>query len=135
MQKKILDGKDKFLAYKELQTEIVYYFEEQKINPFEVQKFHRLLFEDISKIEEKNIQSSGYVLDTLEASIWCLLTTNSYKEAVLKAVNLGSDTDTTAGVTGGLAALIYGFESIPTDWLNVLVRKNDIIELCNKNIL
>ena len=65
----------------------------------------------------------------MEASVWCLLTTNSYKEAVLKAVNLGSDTDTTGAVTGGLAALMYGTNAIPKEWLAVLVRKDEIIKL------
>ena len=98
----------------------------------EINKFNRLLVEDISIIEEQNINSSGYVIDTLEASIWCVLTTKSYKEATLKAVNLGHDTDTTGAVTGGLAALIYGIETIPTEWLEVLARKEDIIHLCQK---
>ena len=127
--KKIIDGKDKFQAYNELQSEVTMYFESRKINPLEIQKFSRLLFEDISKVEEDNIKSSGYVIDTLEASVWCLLTTNSYKEAVLKAVNLGSDTDTTGAVTGGLAALMYGTNAIPKEWLAVLVRKDEIIKL------
>ena len=127
--KKIIDGKDKFQAYNELQSEVTIYFESRKINPLEIQKFSRLLFEDISKVEEDNIKSSGYVIDTLEASVWCLLTTNSYKEAVLKAVNLGSDTDTTGAVTGGLAALMYGTNAIPKEWLAVLVRKDEIIKL------
>lgn len=42
----------------------------------------------------------GYVLHTLQASLWCLLTTASYESCVLKAVNLGEDTDTTAAVAG-----------------------------------
>lgn len=66
---------------------------------------------------------------TLEASIWCLLTTDNYEEAVLKAVNLGFDTDTTAAVTGGLAALLYGYKSIPTDWISKIARKADIEDL------
>ena len=127
--KKIIEGKDKFQAYIELQLEIYQYFESRKINPLEIQKFSRLLFGDISKVEEDNIKSTGYVIDTLEASVWCLLTTNSYKEAVLKAVNLGSDTDTTGAVTGGLAALMYGTNAIPKEWLAVLVRKDEIIKL------
>ena len=127
--KKIIKGKDKFEAYIELQTELFQYFQSRKINPLEIQKFNRLLFDDISKVEEDNIKSSGYVIDTLEASIWCILTTDTYKDAVLKAVNLGHDTDTTAAVTGGLSGLIYGFEAIPTEWLNVLARKEDIIRL------
>lgn len=130
--KKIVEGKDKFEAYIELQTELFQYFQSRKINPLEIQKFSRLLFDDISEVEEDKIQSSGYVIHTLEASIWCLLTTNSYEEAVLKAVNLGHDTDTTGAVTGGLGGLMYGLVAIPTEWLNVLARKEDIIKLSNQ---
>lgn len=130
--KKIIEGQDKWQAYKELQFELINYFESKNINPLEINKLHRLLKEDISKNTEETIRSSGYVIDTLEASIWCLLTSNSYQEAVLKAVNLGGDTDTTGAVTGGLAALIYGIETIPAEWLEVLARKDDIINLCTK---
>lgn len=63
------------------------------------------------------VRSSGYVLDTLTASRWCVATSDSYEEAVLKAVNLGGDTDTTAAVTGGLAGLLWGHESIPERWV------------------
>lgn len=127
--KKIIDGKEKFQAYNELQSELTQYFEQRKINPIEINKFHRLLVEDISKVDEDNIKSSGYVIDTLEAAIWCILITNNYKDAVLKAVNLGHDTDTTGAVTGGLAALIYGMDTIPTEWINALARIDDIINL------
>lgn len=127
--KKILEGKDKFQAYAELQTEVRNYFEHKKINPFEMEKFQRLLKADIHHLNMEDINSRGYVIYTLEASIWCILTTSNYKEAVLKAVNLGDDTDTTAAVTGGLAGLIYGLDAIPTAWLAVIARKTDIIKL------
>ncbi len=130
--KKIIEGQDKWQVYKELQFVLINYFESKNINPLEINKLDRLLKEDISKNTEETIRSSGYVIDTLEASIWCLLTSNSYQEAVLKAVNLGGDTDTTGAVTGGLAALIYGIETIPAEWLEVLARKDDIINLCTK---
>ena len=130
--KKIMEGIDMGQAYKELQKELLDFFVSKNINPMEINKFNRLLVEDISIIEEQNINSSGYVIDTLEASIWCVLTTKSYKEATLKAVNLGHDTDTTGAVTGGLAALIYGIETISKEWLEVLARKEDIIHLCQK---
>jgi ADP-ribosylglycohydrolase len=75
---------------------------------------------------------TGYVLHTLESSLWCLLKTDSYAAAVLTAVNLGGDTDTTGCVTGGLAGLYYGADAIPAEWLEVLARREDIIALAEK---
>lgn len=92
----------------------------------------RLLVDDISALPERDIHSSGYVLHTLEASIWCLLSTKSFREAVLKAVNLGEDTDTTGAVTGGLAGLVYGVEAIPEKWVSQLARKADIEDLAER---
>lgn len=76
------------------------------------------------------IYSSGYVVHTLEAAVWCLLNTKSYAECVLRAVNLGEDTDTTGAVAGGLAGLCYGYESIPTEWVSEIVSKEWIETLC-----
>jgi ADP-ribosylglycohydrolase len=84
--------------------------------------------------DEGEIESGGFVADTLKAAIWCFLTTGSYREAVLKAVNLGSDTDTTAAVAGGLAGLYYGFGEggIPKDWIGMLARTQDILNTADK---
>ena len=87
---------------------------------------------DFVELSEKNIRSSGYVVDTLESAIWCLLNTNSYKECVLKAVNLGDDTDTVGAVAGGLAGIYYGSDNIPKEWLDVIARRQYIEELCEK---
>ncbi len=97
--------------------------------------FERLIglsYEEFKAIELKDIRSTGYVIDTLEASLWCVFNTTNYKDAVLKAVNLGDDTDTVGAITGGLAGIIYGYDTIPSEWLDVLVRKDDIIELANR---
>ena len=80
----------------------------------------------------KDIRSTGYVIDTLEASLWCVFNTTNYKDAVLKAVNLGDDTDTVGTITGGLAGIIYGYDTIPSEWLEVLAKKDDIIQLADK---
>jgi ADP-ribosylglycohydrolase len=104
---------------------------QKDIDTEHLKHFARFLMEGFDKIPEEEINSSGYVIDTLEASIWCLLNTNNYKDAVLKAVNLGEDTDTTAAVTGGLAGVVYGLEGIPEEWLKQIARLNDIEQLVN----
>ena len=87
------------------------------------------------KVTDKDFRGSGYARDTAITSVWCLLETNSYREATLKAVNYGDDTDTTGCVTGGLAGILYGFDTpkgIPSDWVESIARKDDIIELVDK---
>ncbi|MBO5223791.1 MAG: ADP-ribosylglycohydrolase family protein [Clostridia bacterium] len=87
----------------------------------------------ISCIQNEDcISSGGYVVDTLEAAIWCLLTTSSYKECVLKAVNLGSDTDTVGAIAGSLAGATYGYEQIPLSWREALIGREYIESLCDK---
>lgn len=130
--REILLGKDKFEIYQKLQTEISDFLNSLSINPQEISLFARLLNKDISELAEHEILSSGYVLHSLEASIWCLLTTDNYKDATLKAVNLGEDTDTTAAITGGLAGLLYGFDSIPKNWTEQLASKDDIEDLAQR---
>lgn len=86
----------------------------------------------LKNLAEDSISSDGYVVDTLLTSVWCLLNSDSYKECVLKAVNLGDDTDTTAAVAGGLAGLRYGYDSIPKEWLKDIARKDWIEDMCRK---
>ena len=81
----------------------------------------------INDVPEDEIETSGYVVHTLEAALWCLLHTNSYRECMLKAVNLGRDTDTTACVASALAGIAYGYDSIPAEWIEELQAK-DIID-------
>ena len=76
-----------------------------------------------------SIRSSGFVVDTLEAALWCLLTTDSFRAAVEAAVNLGKDTDTVGAVTGGLAGILYGYDAIPASWISAL-RKKEMLEAC-----
>ena len=75
---------------------------------------------------ENDIHSSGYVIHTLQAALWCLLTTTGYAECVLKAANLGHDTDTTAAVAGALAGFWYGEKQIPADWVLVTAKYDEI---------
>lgn len=128
----LIKGKDKKEAYALMQKMALEYAEIQCFNPKEIELFQRILKNDISKYHEDEIRGSGYVLHSLEASLWCFLNSENYSEAVLKAVNLGEDTDTTGAITGGIAGIYYGFENIPEDWVSELVRKDDIENLCDE---
>ena len=94
--------------------------------------FQLLLAGDLAHRSEPEIDSSGYVLHTLTASLWSLLTTASFQECVLRAVNLGGDTDTTGCVAGGLAGVHYGLRAIPEKWLHSLARYDEVESLFNR---
>jgi ADP-ribosylglycohydrolase len=67
----------------------------------------------VSGVDDALIPSGGYVLDSLRASLWCVENTNSFENAVLLAVNLGDDADTTAAITGQIAGAMYGYSAVP----------------------
>ena len=98
----------------------------------ELPHYHRIIAGKLAVLGEADLGSGGYVVHTLEAALWCLLTTDTYETAVLKAVNLGDDADTTGAVTGGLAGIRYGAAAIPAAWLGQLARGEDIEALCRR---
>lgn len=79
-----------------------------------------------------SIKSSGYVLHTLEAALWCVGRTNNFRDAVLLAANLADDADTTAAVAGQLAGAIYGKAGIPTEWLERLAWSDKIEDIARR---
>lgn len=133
MALQLIDGNGKFDAYRKTYDMANAFLAETAICTGEERKhFERILSGNIGAENESQIHSSGYVLHTLEASVWCLLNTGTYAEAVLKATNLGSDTDTTAAVTGGLAGLVYGWQAIPEEWLLALACRKEIENLAGR---
>lgn len=99
----------------------------------EIEHYKRL--KDIPQFKmlpEEQISSSGYIVHTLEAALWCLLNTESYEQCVLKAVNLGDDTDTVGAVAGGLAGIYYGADNIPKQWLEAVSKHDYIKGLCEQ---
>ena len=128
----LMEGKGKFEIYENLKKTVPEFLNSNKIYSVELTHFDRLINGNIYELNENVIQSGGYVIQTLEASIWCLLTSDTYEDAVLKAVNLGGDTDTTGAVTGGLAGLFYGYAAIPKSWIMPILKKEEIDELVNK---
>lgn len=98
----------------------------------ELTHYSRIFSDNFANLNRSEIQSSGYIVHTLEAALWCLLTTDSYADCVLKAVNLGDDTDTIAAISGALAGALYGIDAIPQEWLNTLLRKDYIETMCQR---
>ena len=70
------------------------------------------------------IVGSGYVVKCLEAALWAFHDATDFREAVLMAVNLGDDTDTTGAVCGQLAGAYWGEAGIPNEWLSGLLRRD-----------
>lgn len=123
----LLNNRDKIQAYKNIQQLDYSYFDD-----YIVSKYYRILENNIQEVKEEDISSSGYVVSTLETVLWLFLNSNDYDNTILKAVNLGEDTDTIAACAGGLAGLYYGIDNIKQEWKNNLLRYDYIIDLCNK---
>lgn len=136
----LLNSPSKASIVKSLSKAKRFYHEWDEMQSYNKMLFRRiglteLHFEDpdtFERAKRDEIKSNGYVVDTLEAAIWCLMNTNSYRECVLTAVNLGEDTDTIAAIACGLAGALYGYESIPQEWLNTLIKRENIEEMCER---
>ena len=84
---------------------------------------HFAFLREIEGWSRDDVRSTGFVIDTFDAALWCALNTDSYADCVLAAVNLGDDTDTTACVAGALAGAMYGYDSIYKAGLSSFVAK------------
>lgn len=78
------------------------------------------------------IRGTGYVVESLEAALWCFDKTNHFEAAILKAANLGDDADTTAAICGQVAGAFYGESGIPQKWLDKLVMREEISMLADR---
>ena len=94
-------------------------------------KYDRIIQREIYSCSMDEIRSTGYVVDTLEATLWCLMNTDCFDDAVIKAINLGDDTDTVGACVGALAGICYGEESINVDWKRELLKMEEIVGMCD----
>ncbi|WP_306643938.1 ADP-ribosylglycohydrolase family protein [Sanyastnella coralliicola] len=125
-------GIDRAESYSRTQRDIIGLWEEINFPECEKQHFKRIIQNDISSFPRNTIKSGGYVIESLEASLWCLLNSISFEKSVLEAINLGDDTDTTGAITGGIAALHFGYDALPDYWVASLARMEDIENLSDK---
>ena len=88
--------------------------------------FSSIIRTNFDGIDEKSIPATGFVIDTLRAAIWAIENSTNFEDAVLLAVNLGDDADTTAAVTGQIAGAIYGYSSLPLHLKSGLIKEREL---------
>lgn len=123
----LLKGKELLQAYQEIKKLDYSHFTEDRIY-----KYERILNNDIELYNIDEISSNGYIVSTLEAVIWTLINSKSFNETIIKAINLGEDTDTVGACVGGLAGIYYGIENINQKWKDNILRYDYIINMCNE---
>lgn len=122
--KQLINNKSKEEAYEYIKNKDY----EKSYSKETVALYSRILKDNLKTLKEEDISSSGYVISTLEASLWCTLNSNSYEEAVEMGVNLGEDTDTIGAITGSLNGVLYGINNIPERWKKALIKKDYLYE-------
>ncbi|MFM2393396.1 MAG: ADP-ribosyl-[dinitrogen reductase] glycohydrolase [Bacteroidota bacterium] len=122
----LLSTKNKYTALDNTIIRVNKTLSKKNYNPAELKLFEKILSKEIIDLGENIIRSSGYVIHSIEASLWCLFQNDNYKDCVLQAVNLGEDTDTTAAITGGLAGILFRLDSAPEQWKESIVKKDEI---------
>lgn len=115
------------MIYKGLEKAYKYY----KNDP-DFKAYAKLFTKNFTETDRSEIPNGNGVADTLEAALWCVLTSENYEQSLLKAVNLGGNADSIGAVTGAIAGAVHGLADIPTEWLVSLRRKGLIDGICKK---
>lgn len=123
----LLKGYTKEEAYKHIQ-----YLDYSAYDMHSLKLYKRILDEQIEVQRLDQIKSTGYIVDTLESAMWIFMNAEHYKEAIIASTNIGGDTDTIGAIVGSMAGIYYGFDSIPSNWLEKLQRKDYLIELVDR---
>ena len=120
----LLNGKDKYSAYSMTKCVDCTMFSEEA-----QEIYKRLLKEDITKLKVNEINSTNHIVDTLESSFWVFLKSNSYKESIVGAINLGGATSQIAAITGSLAGIVYGYDLLPEEWEEKIALKDYLLDI------
>lgn len=134
MIKELLNHQEPAAAYDTMRHKAAVLFNGTDLTG-ELQHYERVINGILPGLPEDEIKSGGYVVDTLEAAVWCTLNYQNFADTLLAAVNLGEDTDTVGAVTGGLAGVYYGYGNIPEDWVGAIQRVKEIKSLCRQFVL
>lgn len=125
--KLIINGINKLAAYDKC-CEIDY---SNAFSKKALKAYERVLHGGLPELRQHKLVESGYVVATLEAARWCVLTESTYEDTAVAAVRLGYDTDTIAAIAGSMSGILYGREAIPQKWMSDLLQKESINALCD----
>lgn len=123
----LLKGMSKEEAYNEIKK-----VDYSNYDEYALQKYDRILETNIKDYNIDEIKSTGYVVDTLECALWILLNADSFKDTIIASTNIGNDTDTIGAIAGSMAGIIYGYDNIPKEWLDKLLRRDYLKTLALK---
>lgn len=115
----LLNGNNKFAAIKKLKTLDYSMFSNNTL-----EYFSRILVGNLSELDIDEINSTSFVVDTLESIIWCFIKSDNYKDCIIATTNIGDDTSSIGALTGALAGIYYGTNKIPKDWYDNVRRKD-----------
>lgn len=121
-----LRSEDLTIAYNVARTTMLDMAQQEGLSDEEIQNTFGNIIVGVDQMREADLDTQGYVVTSLEAAVWCVLKSSSYSETILRAVNLGHDTDTIAAIAGNLAGLVYGYQSIPDEWLDPLQKRTEV---------
>ncbi|HZU98384.1 MAG TPA: ADP-ribosylglycohydrolase family protein [Planctomycetota bacterium] len=121
----LLEGKKVRAAIEAMREEAANLYASDPWNS-EYRHVQRLMERNLATLDRHEVHSTAYVVDSLEAVLWCLLHEGSLEETVLEAVNLGEDSDGTGSIAGGLVGMIHGAAAIPDTWKNELARLDEV---------
>lgn len=96
------------------------------------EKIRQIVRGDWKNKTRDQIESTGYVVHSLEAALWSIHTSSSFEEALVKAVNLAGDADTVGAIAGQLAGALWSYDAIPSRWLQALKQREYIVGLAKK---
>ena len=119
----LIETNDKLMAYRNMQEEIKKHFSGNEY----LQEFDSIVANKLYEKSYESLNGTGYVVNTLETSLYCFINGDSYRDCILKAILVGNDTDTNAAITGSLAG--YYYNNVPDEWGKKIVKKEMIEKL------
>ncbi len=122
----LLRGNNKFSALAQVRSLDYSMFQVETLEVYQ-----RVLYADFMKLSIDDIRTTGYIVDSLEAALWCFLQSSTFKECVIATTNIGGDTNSIGAIAGALAGIFYGYTNIPKEYLENIRKREYLEKMCD----